>query len=291
MPEGILTSLENIVDRQSTIKDNPSCASCASPAAEAAIYTKGAKLPDIIKQAGKDTVFYVGTERAFIFIGTKEDYFNSVGQMEKSLQRHWAAIRKARKPKKTKVSKKTEDPVEEMLPGLSPLENSDEDTVYTPLESRKVISIRESSRGNGIVITVAGKEYCSLHMAESEGSDIIRIMEKAGEETLFYVGSGSAFFFIGTMEDFLRYNSRIASALIVGWETSKSKNEKKKEFIPLEKRKALSLYKRNSDNGMIILVEGEDKGPFWTRGEFQERYKIYDDILLPEGEILPERKN
>ena len=49
-------------------------------------------------------------------------------------------------------------------------------------------------------------------------------------------------------------------------------------FVPLSKRKILDVYPRTQRDGIIIIIEGDEIGSFWTKEEYDRRKK---DIKKP----------
>ena len=96
------------------------------------------------------------------------------------------------------------------------------------------------------------------------------------KKTILFIGSASSFFFAGTSEEFFRLRNQIERRLEAYWRKSKAKDGSADDYLPLEKRSVLSIYKRLSNDGIVVILEGGEQGSFWTREEF---LRIYGQFL------------
>lgn len=125
------------------------------------------------------------------------------------------------------------------------------------------------------------KQAPAVSMGNTRLNDV---MKKASSGTVFYVGSHSAFFFIGTRKEYFRYRKYIEKGLKISH--SKSKAVKTDDYTPIEKRSVLATYRRFSDKGLAVILEGDESGAFWFREEFRKTYRNYDS-RLPGPPIYP----
>lgn len=119
---------------------------------------------------------------------------------------------------------------------------------------------------------------------------------------MLYIGASSAFFFVGTAEEYRQQRAAINKGILdrkrhilrqredkLRLESSRPENEKDKELVeklrrrvqeaiddieatkPLEERKVRETYR--CAGGKVILVEGNEDGIMWERDEWKEPTK------------------
>lgn len=127
-----------------------------------------------------------------------------------------------------------------------------------------------------VVKPVIGKRGITLHLLPGEKSNgLFPFLRAINKGTILFIGSASSFFFAGTAEEFFELRERIEDTLKFQWVKAKARDGRAEPFLPFEKRSILSVYKRLSNDGIVVLLEGREQGPFWTREEFLRVYGKY----------------
>ena len=115
-----------------------------------------------------------------------------------------------------------------------------------------------------------------LHLLPGEKSNgLFPFLRAINKGTILFIGSASSFFFAGTAEEFFELRERIEDTLKFQWVKAKARDGRAEPFLPFEKRSILSVYKRLSNDGIVVLLDGREQGPFWTREEFLSAYGKY----------------
>ena len=130
------------------------------------------------------------------------------------------------------------------------------------------------------IIKFGTKRTGSVPMPEEQNAgELLTLMSVAEEGTVFFIGTGeqSGFFFIGTKDEFLKYRKYIEKGVKLSRPISKE--DKRAEYKPIEKRRVLSTYDRINGEGIVVILEGNERGAFWKREEFRAVYKHYDSII------------
>lgn len=77
------------------------------------------------------------------------------------------------------------------------------------------------------------------------------IIDQFPPEQEFYIGTGCAFFFIGTAEELITFSSA--------------------NKINLLYREVLDHYPKILDNGYAIIIQGTEKGKYWLKSEWLDK--------------------
>lgn len=130
-----------------------------------------------------------------------------------------------------------------------------------------------------VVKPVTGKRGITLHLLPGEKPDsLFPFLRAVNKETILFIGSASSFFFAGTTGEFFKLRNQVENTLKIQWMKTKARDGRAEPFLPFEKRSILSVYKRLSNDGIVVLLDGREQGPFWTREEFLEAYgKFLED--------------
>ena len=113
---------------------------------------------------------------------------------------------------------------------------------------------------------------------------ILEYMKKYIPDTVFFVGSGSSFFFIGTALEFEKEAYLIDSEFIKMLQTKESKLKERAEtfpdeyskddldlvskYTPVKDRKIIETYPRLQHDGIVIVVTGNENGKYWFKEEY-----------------------
>lgn len=118
-----------------------------------------------------------------------------------------------------------------------------------------------------------------LHLLPGEKPNgLFPFLRAINKGAILFIGSASSFFFAGTAEEFFELRERIEDTLKLQWVKTNMQDGKDEPFLPLGKRSISSVYERISDDGIIVLLDGMERGSFWTREEFLEAYgKFLED--------------
>lgn len=141
------------------------------------------------------------------------------------------------------------------------------------MAKRTPINIKTVQTSNPAVQADPKKEDISIHLTLKEmHAGIFPFMGTVDSETILFIGSSSGFFFAGTKGEFLRLRDRVENGLYIYWKKQEARGESVGPFSPLGSRRIISAYKRLSDDGIVVILEGKDPGPYWTREEFLKTY-------------------
>lgn len=147
-------------------------------------------------------------------------------------------------------------------------------------------------------------------MKELIGNELECIVKTIDDKTVMHIGSQSSFIFVGNKEAYRKDIEKISKELIGTAKRLREKNLKymetlvgklfdpksgKKEinetqlqgcyenlsglkkyiqnFKPVMYRRVIDMYPRIQDDGIIIIIEGEEIGKYWTRKEYDEDKK------------------
>lgn len=47
-------------------------------------------------------------------------------------------------------------------------------------------------------------------------------------------------------------------------------------YVPLRQRNVLDIYMKDAEEGVAIIIEGQENGPYWTKGEQNEKRILRD---------------
>lgn len=124
----------------------------------------------------------------------------------------------------------------------------------------------------GGTLHVMSRGYVARHYPKYEGRMLRTVMKKCN--VMLHVGTeeGSSFIFVGTPEE---YFSTSAKRRVRGGKMS--------ETEPLDKqigrRKVIEAYERISEDGVVVIVEGKEKGVYWNKAEYDADVK--EILILP----------
>lgn len=129
----------------------------------------GKKLSDAMKFFDEETVFHVGAETSFFFVGTKSEFEKDKLMISnKYIDRHRDLIERNQKRIRKEVSRITDQNaskkiIKDCICNLRRFNNAIDKSenyikTFVPFESRKVIKIYERSQKDGIVMIVEGNE-------------------------------------------------------------------------------------------------------------------------------------
>lgn len=96
------------------------------------------------------------------------------------------------------------------------------------------------------------------------GGKLLFLLDRIKDDTIVYIGSKSAFFYIGTKKDFVDNIDSISSSLLDLFKRAP------KDFVPLKDRRIKDVYRRLGDDGIVIVLEGKEPGMYWTIEEYRE---------------------
>ncbi len=139
-------------------------------------------------------------------------------------------------------------------------------------------------------------------------NDLESCVKSIGGNTIFHIGSGAGFLFIGTEKEFEIQMPGISEKLLLdakrllkkykkkeksleekyrnGYLEKLKKNDKKvkclfdqtsmyekyiMDFVPIKKRPVKEIYPRISKDGIVILVDGVEIGRYWMRSEVNSK--------------------
>lgn len=140
--------------------------------------------------------------------------------------------------------------------------------------------VQPDTKTDDIVLhLLPGEKPIVLHLLPGEKPNgLFPFLRAINEGTILFIGSASSFFFAGTAEEFFELRERIEDTLKLQWVKANMRDGKDEPFLPLGKRSISSVYERISDDGIIVLLDGVERGSFWTREEFLEAYgKFLED--------------
>ena len=143
-------------------------------------------------------------------------------------------------------------------------------------------------------------------------------LEKADAEEILHIGAGNSFFFVGPKEEFdpetidaffkdeakrrcenyVKYISRSLERVFndgLEEKTKQSSHRRIKEhlqpilsnvtylhdFIPVIEREVKETYKRLQGDGIVVIVEGTEFGPYWDRKEYLDCHEKRKSIRQP----------
>lgn len=143
-------------------------------------------------------------------------------------------------------------------------------------------------------------------------------LEKADEEIILHIGAGNSFFFVGPKEefkpedidaffkdkakrqceDYVKCISRSLERVFndgLEEKTKQSSYRRIKEhlqpilsnvtylhdFNPVIEREVKEIYKRLQGDGIVVIVEGTEFGPYWDRKEYLEHREKRKHIRQP----------
>ena len=143
-------------------------------------------------------------------------------------------------------------------------------------------------------------------------------LEKADADTIIHIGSGNSFFFVGPKEEFDPENtdaffkseakrrcenyvkciSRSLERVFSDGLKEEAKQQSHRrikehlqpilsnvtylhDFIPVIEREIKEIYKRIQGDGIIVIVEGTEFGPYWDRKEYLEYREKRKHIRQP----------
>lgn len=117
-----------------------------------------------------------------------------------------------------------------------------------------------------------------LTITKPDGTKIVpktmrELMEIVSPKFYFCLAARTAFVFIGTAEEF----KRDADLL------DQPREKKSDDYIPLMDRKITGYRKRDvpGEAPHMVLIEGNDFGPFWLRCEYEEFLQCKGVICSP----------
>ena len=100
-----------------------------------------------------------------------------------------------------------------------------------------------------------------------EGLTVREAMEKLGEGDTVSLGSGTAYYFIGTPPEYRRDEVEINRKLL-GRHLARAEPEEER-FQPVGDRVIRLAYERlDPEDGGILITSGTEHGRFWTREEY-----------------------
>ena len=141
------------------------------------------------------------------------------------------------------------------------------------MAKRTPINIKMAQTPNPAVQAGSKKDDVSIHLTLDEmRAGIFPFMGTVDSKTILFIGSSSGFFFAGTKGEFLRLRDQVENGLYVYWKKQEARGESIGPFSTLGSRRILSAYKRLSDDGIVVILEGKEPGPYWTREEFLKTY-------------------
>lgn len=143
------------------------------------------------------------------------------------------------------------------------------------------------------------------------GKKLDEVISIFPNDVVLHIGSNTCFMFIGSKEEYEKDIESVSKSLINDSKKLFKKNKKKYEkakgyiddpkykndikrnketmewskkqmnnykmyidsFVPLSKRKILDVYPRTQRDGIIIIIEGDEIGSFWTKEEYDRRKK------------------
>lgn len=143
-------------------------------------------------------------------------------------------------------------------------------------------------------------------------------LEKANAEEILHIGAGNSFFFVGPKDEFkpedidtffkgeakqrcenyVKYISRSLERVFsdgLEEETKRSSHRRIKkhlqpilsnvtylhDFTPVIKREVKETYKRLQGDGIVVIVDGTEFGPYWDRKEYLEYREKRKHICQP----------
>ena len=132
-------------------------------------------------------------------------------------------------------------------------------------------------------------------------------LEKADRETILHIGAGNSFFFVGPKgefksedidtffkdnakrrcENYVKCISRSLERVFNDGLEEKMKQQSHRrikehlqpilsnvtylhDFAPVIDREVKEVYKRIQDDGIVVIIEGTEFGPYWDRKEYLE---------------------
>lgn len=129
---------------------------------------------------------------------------------------------------------------------------------------------------------------------EKERTALIDEIRRLPEDTLLYIGSRSNFLWIGQqrfavqamnelsqirfekVKDALDHAQRLYNKAVLNnkrRDISYNADELRKarnridDFVPFTERKVKEVYRRETDGGTVIIIEGNEQGTFWENGK------------------------
>ena len=143
-------------------------------------------------------------------------------------------------------------------------------------------------------------------------------LEKADRETILHIGAGNSFFFVGPKEEFksedidtffkddakrrcenyVKCISRSLERVFNDGLEEKMKQQSHRrikehlqpilsnvtylhDFTPVAEREVKETYKRLQGDGIVVIVEGAEFGPYWDRKEYLEYREKRKHIRQP----------
>ena len=101
-------------------------------------------------------------------------------------------------------------------------------------------------------------------------------MKTAAEpEMNYHIGAKSAFFFVGTQEEYEHDIDRLDINFYKIWRTKRKakKRDTPKTYTMIRDRQVTEIYKRLSNDGIIVSIEGEENGTYYDREEWERTRK------------------
>ena len=95
-----------------------------------------------------------------------------------------------------------------------------------------------------------------------KGMHVLELLNTFDDETVIFVGSKSAYFYIGTVREFRENIESISTELLL---LSAGRNIR--SFVPLYERKVKEVYRRFQGDGISIILYGNEHGSYWTADE------------------------